>query len=51
MVNIAAIDSHTLDGVSALHTELLKKNVMKDYHFLSPAKIIKNLERNIYREL
>jgi starch phosphorylase len=33
MANLAAIGSHTINGVSALHSELLKKDVMKDFHF------------------
>lgn len=40
MANLAAVGSHTINGVSALHTELLKADVMKDFHFISPGKII-----------
>jgi glycogen phosphorylase len=40
MANLAAIGSHTINGVSALHTELLKKDVMNDFYFISPEKII-----------
>jgi glycogen phosphorylase len=38
MANLATIGSHAVNGVSALHTELLKQDVMKDFYKLSPAK-------------
>lgn len=40
MANLAAVGSHTINGVSALHSQLLKEDVMKDFHFISPGKII-----------
>ncbi len=40
MANLAAAGSHTINGVSALHTELLKKDVMKDFNYISPGKIV-----------
>ncbi len=40
MANLAALGSHTINGVSALHTELLKEDVMKDFHYISPGKIL-----------
>lgn len=40
MANLAAAGSHTINGVSALHTELLKKDVMKGFHFIAPGKIL-----------
>jgi starch phosphorylase len=40
MANLAAIGSHTINGVSALHSELLIKDVLRDFHFISPGKII-----------
>ncbi len=40
MAHLAAAGSHTINGVSALHTELLKKDVLRDFHKISPQKII-----------
>lgn len=40
MAHLAAVGSHTVNGVSALHSELLKKDVLRDFHFISPEKII-----------
>ncbi len=40
MANLAAAGSHTINGVSALHSELLKADVMKDFHFIAPSKIV-----------
>lgn len=38
MANLACIGSHAINGVSALHTELLKKDVLKDFYELWPEK-------------
>ncbi|PWT71606.1 MAG: glycogen phosphorylase [Bacteroidetes bacterium] len=38
MAHLACIGSHTVNGVSALHSELLKKEVMRDFYDLSPGK-------------
>ncbi len=40
MANLAAVGSHSINGVSALHTQLLKSDVMKDFHFIAPRKFI-----------
>ena len=40
MANLAATGSHTINGVSALHTGLLKVDVMKDFHLISTTKIV-----------
>ena len=40
MAHLAAVGSHTINGVSALHSELLKKDVLRDFHLISPEKII-----------
>jgi glycogen phosphorylase len=40
MANLAAVGSHTINGVSALHTELLKLDVMHHFHVISPKKIV-----------
>jgi starch phosphorylase len=38
MANLACIGSHAINGVAALHTELLKADVLNDFHALSPEK-------------
>jgi len=38
MANLACVGSHAVNGVAALHTELLKKTVLHDFHELFPEK-------------
>jgi len=38
MANLACIGSHAINGVAALHTELLKRDVLKDFYKISPGK-------------
>jgi starch phosphorylase len=38
MANLAVIGSHSVNGVSQLHTDILKKHVMKDFHIIYPYK-------------
>ncbi len=38
MAHLACVGSHAVNGVSALHTELLKSDVLKDFYELSPEK-------------
>ncbi len=38
MANLACAGSHTINGVAALHTELLKADVLGDFHALWPEK-------------
>ncbi len=38
MAHLAIVGSHAVNGVSALHTELLKNRVFKDYYELWPEK-------------
>jgi starch phosphorylase len=38
MANLASVGSHAVNGVAALHTELLKKTVLYDFHELFPGK-------------
>jgi starch phosphorylase len=38
MANLAIIGSHAVNGVSALHTELLKAEVFRDFHELWPER-------------
>ena len=39
MANLACVGSHAINGVAALHTELLKQDVLADFHALEPGKI------------
>jgi starch phosphorylase len=38
MANLSVIGSHSINGVAALHTELLKSHVLKDFHEYCPDK-------------
>jgi starch phosphorylase len=38
MANLASLGSHAINGVAALHTELLKTNVLRDFYELTPEK-------------
>jgi starch phosphorylase len=38
MANLACIGSHAVNGVAALHTELLKRDVLRDFHEMTPDK-------------
>ncbi|HUA98385.1 MAG TPA: glycogen/starch/alpha-glucan phosphorylase [Terracidiphilus sp.] len=38
MAHLAALGSHAINGVAALHTELLKTHVLRDFYDLSPEK-------------
>jgi glycogen phosphorylase len=38
MAYLAALGSHAVNGVAALHTELLKTSVLKDFYELAPQK-------------
>lgn len=38
MPNLAIVGSHTINGVSALHSELLKETIFKDFYKLFPEK-------------
>ena len=40
MGHLAFLGSHRVNGVSALHTELLRKTVFKDLHRLYPDRIV-----------
>jgi len=39
MANLAIVGSHSVNGVSALHTEILKNEMFKDFNELFPGKI------------
>ena len=38
MANLACVGSRAINGVAALHTELLKQTVLRDFHELAPEK-------------
>ena len=38
MAHLACVGSHAINGVAALHTELLKRDVLRDFHELWPEK-------------
>src|SRR6185295_6253074 len=38
MAHLACVGSHSINGVAALHTELLKKDVLHDFSRISPEK-------------
>ncbi|SEM69293.1 starch phosphorylase [Syntrophus gentianae] len=40
MANLAAVGSHAINGVAALHTELLKETTMRDFYGLFPEKFL-----------
>ena len=40
MANLASLGSHAINGVAALHTELLKATILKDFHTIFPKKIL-----------
>ncbi len=40
MAHLACVGSHAINGVAALHTELLKRDVLRDFHEYSPEKFL-----------
>ena len=38
MANLSVIGSHSVNGVAALHTDILKTSVLKDFYTLTPEK-------------
>jgi glycogen phosphorylase len=38
MAHLACVGSHAINGVAALHTELLQKDVLKDFYEMYPSK-------------
>ncbi len=40
MAHLACVGSHTINGVAAIHTRLLKTHLLADFHRLWPQKII-----------
>lgn len=39
MAFLSIVCSHTVNGVAAIHSDLLTKTIFKDFHELSPGKI------------
>ncbi|MFH7242422.1 MAG: glycogen/starch/alpha-glucan phosphorylase [Spirulina sp.] len=39
MANLASLGSYAINGVAALHSELVKQTILKDFHELFPGKI------------
>ena len=40
MAHLASVGSHAINGVAVLHTELLKRTVLRDFHQVSPDKFL-----------
>jgi starch phosphorylase len=40
MAHLASVGSHRINGVAALHTELLKADVLRDFHEMWPEKFV-----------
>src|SRR5215831_15878806 len=40
MAHLASVGSHAINGVAALHTELLKRTVLSDFHTVAPEKFL-----------
>jgi starch phosphorylase len=40
MAHLASVGSHAINGVAALHTDLLKKTVLRDFHAVAPGKFL-----------
>jgi glycogen phosphorylase len=38
MANLASVGSHAINGVAALHSELLKQTVLRDFYAITPRK-------------
>ena len=38
MANLACVGSHAINGVAALHTELVKKDILRDFYEMMPEK-------------
>ena len=40
MAHLACVGSHAINGVAALHTELLKQTVLRDFYRVAPEKFV-----------
>ena len=45
MAHLAAVGSHAVNGVAALHTELLKSHVLRDFYELDAGKVLQQDQR------
>jgi len=46
MANLAIVGSHSVNGVAALHTKILKENLFSDFHLFYPQKF-KNITNGV----
>lgn len=46
MANLAIVGSHSVNGVAALHTKILKENLFNDFHLFYPQKF-KNITNGV----
>jgi starch phosphorylase len=40
MAHLASVGSHAINGVAALHTDLLKQTVLRDFYAITPGKFV-----------
>ena len=40
MAHLASVGSHAINGVAALHSDLLKQTVLRDFYTVSPEKFL-----------
>ena len=40
MAHLACVGSHAINGVAALHTELLKTSILADFHAMWPSRVV-----------
>jgi glycogen phosphorylase len=40
MAHLAIVGSHTVNGVAALHTEILRDDIFRDFHELWPERFV-----------
>ena len=45
MAHLASVGSHAINGVAALHTDLLKKTVLRDFHTVAPEQVPQRHQR------
>ena len=45
MAHLASVGSHAINGVAALHTELLKQTVLRDFYRVSPGEVLQRHQR------
>ena len=45
MANLATVGSHAVNGVAALHSELLKKTMLHDFYELCPGEVLQRHQR------